>query len=467
MYAVHYWTASHAVGSPPYCLGHVVTKVSNSSTNASVVWTKQYKCTDGLLMGSDPGRIKLDIYGNLWLVYAVCSANGTASIPGVTTYGPYDFNVHFLRIAKNTGALLYHKSFKVTICDNGYQAKGIGKIIQDPYGNWYIGSDHVIGDATWNVNFNPSDPSDPANAFARTGWVIKLNYALDLQWGVRWTGRNGARNALTTFEDITYKNNSLYIATRTNQSPGTAPNFFKVDTNTGIFFAFSDRDYAEGFGYPALRATENCIATDSQENLYAALYNTWGFSTKFYLMKLNSTGTMLWTKEYGVDDIAPESYEFGISKITISASDRIFVSTARAILPPGSNARVWTYIFEMTTSGEVVSTRRYRNENIPSFNVLASLSTYTYSPSTLFLRFGGGDHVDTTIEVEEFNIPQRTMVSLPNLQPTLATPTFKISGSTKNTWGSIHSDFVAYPTSFTVTAPDRATQLFDAAKIRD
>ena len=463
VYATHYWTASHLVGSPPYCAGHVVTKVSNSSTNASVVWTKQYKCGDGLLMGGDPGRVKLDIYGNLWLIYSTCSGNGTASTPGITTYGPYDFNVHFLRISKSTGALLFHKSFKVRVCDSGYQALGIEKVVHDPHGNWYIASSHVIGDATWNADFNPNNLSDPANVFARSGWVIKLDYALNVKWGVRWSG-NGY--AATSFDDMTYTSNILYISGRVSQSPGTSPTFFKVDTNTGIFLNFSTRDYASGVGYPALRPTPNCMATDSYGNLYAAMYNTFGYNTEMNVMKWNSSGTLLWTQAFTAEGTG-NSYldQFGASAITITSSNRIFISASRSSTYDFSGSAS-TYVLEITTSGQIVSTRRYENRNA-IYNTIYSIHTYAYSPNTLFCRFPGGDHVDTTTNVETFNIPQRTMISLSNVQPTARIPFFRQSNSINNTWGSIHSDFVAYPTSFTVTAPDRQTQLFDAAKIRD
>jgi hypothetical protein len=459
VYAPHFW---YDFNTSLGCLGPVVTKVSNSSVNASVVWTKQYKCNDGLFMRNQQARIKLDIYGNLWVIYATSTANGTVSTPQTNDSGLYDYNVHFLRISKSTGNLLFHKSFKTIVFATGSLHNGIETVVHDPYGNWYIGSTHAIGDSTWNPRFNSSDPSDPANTFARTGWVIKLNYALDVQWGFRWAG--GARYDITELTHMVYVPNALYIATRSNESRGSIPTFLKLNTNTGTLSAFNGLDYEAEI--PTLRVTHHCIAADSFGNLYAVPWLTFNTNRFLHIIKLSPTGSTIWTKKITVDDIAPDSFEFNEGIITISAGNRIFISGARGILPPGSNTRAWRYIIEITTSGEVVSTRRYRNENAP-FNVLWSMHTYTYSPNTLFLKFRGGDHVDTTMDVEEFSIPERTMLSIPSVQSTEFTPAFRISSSVNNTWGSVHSDFVASSTSFTVTPPDFPTQLYDVAKIRD
>ena len=475
VYATHYWTASHAYGSPPYCLGPVVTRVSDSSTDASVLWTKQYKCSDGFLMRGEPARIILDIYGNLWLVYAVCSANGTATVAGVSTFGPYDLNVNFLRISKSTGTLLFHKSFKVTIYDNGEQAKGISKVLQDPYGNWYIASSHVIGDASWHSRFNVSNPADQGNVFARVGWIIKLNYGLAVQWGVRWAGSSfyygvfgdqpGIRSdASTIFESMSYASNALYITTRVGQSGAnsTAPNFLKVNTQTGSFENWPKLDYTINIPYRLLPRS-NSVVTDSYNNMYAALQDTWDYNTQICVLKFNTSGVLQWAREFYVDDDFGSAYanQFGAPIISITVGNRIFIAADKF-----NESAISTYILEITTSGQIVSTRRYRNGNA-YYNTIYSMSTYSYSPNTLLCKFSGGDHVDTTTNVEVFNVPQRTVVSLTNLPSPVFTPNPRVSDPQYNTWGSVYSDFAASTTSFTVTTPDRTTRLFDIGKIRD
>lgn len=477
VYATHRWFGS----STPVCTGPVVTKVSSSSLNASIVWTKQYKCADGLILFA-PAHIKFDIYGNLWLIYNTCSGNGTATTAGTTALSTYEYNVHFLRISKNTGNILFSKSFKAFIIESGYFARDLEQVVQDPDGNWYIGSTHAIGDNTWTSGVNET----------KTGWVIKLNYNLDVQWGARWTGNVVSfnyltntsirlRDAATIFYGMHYSNNSIYVSSSVNQSPGVAPTFLKLNATTGAFIQWPYTAFTPVSGFPAysqftdVYCTRGCLGSDSSLNVYAAYQTSFGYNTTIKVLKFNSTGAFIWQKTFSVIDDFGSDYlnQLGLMQLLITAGDRIFISANRTATLDFSG-RTYAYIIEITTEGTVLTTRRYRN-SAAIYSVLNQLATYTYSPETLLLKFDSGDHVDTTQQVEVFSVSStdypsqsRTMVSLTNV------PSNPITNLTQtktlprlNNWGSVRSEFAAYSTSFTTTAPDLPTRLFDTAQIRD
>ena len=474
VYATHRW-----FGSSTACVGPVVTKVSSSSLNAAVVWTKQYKCADGLILFAN-AHIKFDIYGNLWLIYNTCSGNGTATTAGTTTLDTYDYNVHFVRISKTTGNILFSKSFKVLIKDSGYFARDLEQVIQDPSGNWYIASSHAIGDNTWKNG-----------STIQIGWIIKLNYSLDVQWGARWTGNTYIFNystgrserqgdAYTNFLAMHYSNNSIYISSRVAQSPGVAPTFLKLNATTGAFIQWPYTTFTGESGFPAysqrnVLCTRGCLGSDSSLNIYAVCGTVAGYSVGIIVLKFSATGNIIWQKDFFVNDDFGSAYlnQLGQLQLLITKGDRIFISANRTATLDFSG-RTYAYILEITTEGAVLSTRRYRN-SAAVYSVLNQLATYTYSPETLLLKFDSGDHVDTTQEVELFSISNtdypsqsRTMISLTN------SPSIPFTGVTEtktlprlNTWGSVQSEFAAYSTSFTATAPELPTVLFDVAQIRD
>ena len=475
VYATHRW-----FGSSTACVGPVVTKVSSSRLNAAVVWTKQYKCADGLIFYAN-AHIKFDIYGNLWLIYNTCSANGTVTTAGTSTLGTYNYNVHFLRISKTTGNILFSKSFKALIIEDGYFARGLEEIIQDPSGNWYIASSHAIGDNTWTNGVNQT----------KTGWIIKLNYSLDVQWGVRWTGnayfynystgRSERRvDAYTDFLAMHYSNNSIYISSRVAQSPGSAPTFLKVNATTGAFIQWPYTAFTAESGFPAysernISCFRGCMGSDSLLNIYAVCSLNDGYNTTINILKFSAAGNLIWQKYFSVSDDFGSAYSNQLDplQLLITKGDRIFLAANRTATLDFSG-RTYAYILEITTAGTVLSTRRYRN-SAAVYSVLNQLATYTYSPETLLLKFDSGDHVDTTQEVELFSISttdypsqSRTMISITNSPSIPLTSVTEVKVLPRlNTWGSVQSEFAAYSTSFTATAPELPTILFDLAQIRD
>jgi hypothetical protein len=218
-----------------------------------------------------------------------------------------------------------------------------------------------------------------------------------------------------------------------------------------------------------------CLGSDSLVNVYAVCDIDTGYNTTINIFKFSASGTIIWQKSFSViDDFGSDySNQLGQMQLLITKGNRIFISANRTATLDFSG-RTFAYILEITTEGTVLTTRRYRN-SAAIYSVLNQLATYTYSPETLLLKFDSGDHVDTTQEVEVFSVSStdypsqsRTMVSRTNV------PSNPLTGLTEtktlprlNTWGSVRSEFAAYSTSFTATAPDLPTRLFDTAQIRD
>ena len=479
VYATHRWDSTQAYGDAPYCAGPVVTCIAPNTPDTVIVWTKQYKCADGLLL-TGPAYIKFDIYNNLWLIYSTCSANGTASTAGTTALGTYDYNVHFLRISKTTGNILFFKSFKAYIIDQGYSAKSLQGVVHDFSGNWYIASSHPIRDNSWTEGVNEM----------KTGWIIKLNYNLNVQWGARWTGNGYAYNystnafyrsvdAPTEFITMSYSNNALYISSEVASADGrVAPTFLKIDTSTGAFIQWPYTSFTGESGFPAysqknIYCGRGCIGFDSSLNVYALCTLNGTVNTEINVLKFSATGSTIWQKAFSVNDNLGNNLlnQLGQFKILITKGDRIFIAANRTAFRNGNH---FAYIVEITTSGTVISTRKYTN-SAAAYSVLQQLVTYTYSPETLLCKFGSGDHVDTTQEVEVFSVSSadfpsnsRTMTSLSNIASTSFTGVTETRCLPKlNTWGSVSNEFTPYTTSFTAPAPDRTTQLFDIAQIRD
>jgi len=481
VYATHRWTSTQAYGPSPYCAGPVVTKISSSRLNASILWTKQYKCADGLLLFS-PAHIKFDIYNNLWLIYNTCSANGTQTTAGTNALGTYNYNVHFLRISKTTGNILFSKSFKALIIDNGYFARDLEQVVQDPQGNWYIASTHAIGDNTWVNGINET----------KTGWIIKLNYNLNVQWGARWTGNTYEwdyslsasyryKDAATVFHGMHYSNNCIYVSGRVGQSPGVAPTFLKLNAITGAFIQWPYTSFIAESGFPAysqrnVSCFRGCIGSDSSLNVYAACrLTTGGYNTTINILKFSAAGNLIWQKYFSLSEDFGSDYlnEIGEFQLLITTGDRIFVAGNR-VNTFDFSGRTYAYILEITTEGTIVSTRRYRN-SAAIYSVLVQLATYSYSPETLLLKFDSGDHVDTTQQVELFSISStdypnesRTMLSRTNVPSNPLTSVTETKALPRlNTWGSVRTEFASYSVSFTATAPELNTRLFDIAQIRD
>jgi hypothetical protein len=455
IYATHRWIATEVYGDPPYCEGPVVTRVSPPNPDVTIEWTKQYKCIDGLLFRRDFAHIKFDNYGNLWLVYRTCSANGTSTVPGVTDLGTYQVNIHFLRISKSTGNILFHKSFALQILSSGYITPVLIQVIIDKQGNWYIASEREYPDS-WIPN-----------TVSQTGpYIIKFNANLEVLWGARWVGGRYLSGsyyaAYQQFHNMTISEDAIYVSSF-SQSYRDSVSFIKINKHTGAFLSWLPR---REYSFQVGREVTANLAIDSAKNVYAVL-GTRIRSPEIDVMKITPSGQTLWHKAFSVTGNAPvyES-EYSISRfsISITAGDRIFLG-ANLYRPSNPIA----YVLEITTDGALVSVRKYTNSVDSSYQRMLQVSTFDYSPNTLLIRRNGGDHVDTTQDVEVFNVPGRLMESIPLRTPTVPEPLLidSVTVAIVDTWGSVRSDFVPYSTSFTATAPDLTTRLWDIAQIRD
>ena len=454
IYATHRWIATQVYGDPPYCEGPVVTRVSTPSPDVTIEWTKQYKCIDGLLI-REPAHIKFDNYGNLWLVYRTCSAKGTSTVPGVTDFGSYQVNIHFLRISKNTGNVLFHKSFALQILGDGYFTPELMQVIIDKQGNWYIASEREYPDS-----WIPNTVSESAV------YIIKFNANLEVLWGARWVGGRYISGpyyaAPLNFHDMTISEDAIYVSSR-SQTYRASVSFIKIDKDTGAFLSWLPRkEYSFQVGTEVMAN----LAIDSAKNVYAVLSQRIR-SPEIDVMKISPSGQTLWHKAFSVTGNAPvyeSEYSLSGFSISITCGDRVFLG---ANLYRASNPI--SYVSEITTDGALVSVRKYTNSVDSSYQRMLQVSTFDYSPGTLLIRRNGGDHVDTTQDVEVFNVPGRLMDSIPLRTPTVPEPLLIDSATTAivDTWGSVRSDFVPYSTSFTATAPALTTRLWDIAQIRD
>ena len=503
VYATHLWTGPSGTGLRD-CLGPVVTRISPPEPDIEIVWTKQYKCADGLLL-RDSANLRFDIYNNLWLVYSTNSANGTLTTPGATEgpYTSYKLNIHFLRISKNTGNILYSKSFITNVIGSGYFIPSFSELLHDFNGNWYIGGTHAIGDNTWTAGVN--------NLPLQTAWLVKLNYNLDVQWGARWTG---AQYSSGTIPRIRLRDTGCFIIASTltdnyvyacgHASISTferTPTYVKLDINTGAF-VFASKDFAQNAALNSTQFSLNdiqprAIASDSLSNTYivyagadARVVNGDRLGT-IVVIKYNAYDSVVWQKDFFIDNIfgAGQNLVTFLNALTtfticITVGDRIFVTADKTNTANDFAGVVYSYVLELTTAGTVMSTRRYRNSGA-SFNWLLQTASYPDSPGTLFLKFYSGDHVDTTQEVELFSVTTtgeesgtRTMISIPN-SPSLELTTRSLGSVSYvciapqllepnlNTWAAVRTEFPTYSTSFTATAPDRPTGLFDVGQVRD
>ena len=450
VYATHRWQTG-----PPYCEGPVVTRVSTPNPDVTIEWTKQYKCIDGWLL-REPAQLKLDIYRNLWLFYSVSTANGTSTTDILNdSNGSYRIIIHCLRLSKSTGNILSSTSFTVPARGNRvYTSSGIEQVLQDPQGNWYFGSTSAIGSSGWsNASFNEY-----------TGWVVKLRYNLDVVWGVRWTGKSGFNDAISGFNAMVYANNYIYIKGTIRQSPGSAPTLLKVDATTGAFasnFLYAQVSGTFNFGY----APPDGLAVDSSSNIYMtsrpffwSSANLGAGDGRIHAFKFNSAGVLIWKKAFFIPEVTSG---LDWNKVIVTAGDRIFLASRRSRLNG-----IGIYILEITSAGSVISTRAYFNSS--GNHIPSQIATYLYAPQGLFFKTSNGDHVDTTQEVEVFNVGTRAMRQLSNTttadmvegNQTALNPTF-------DSWDSVVFDFAPYYEPLTVTAPDRSTVLDNIGQVRD
>lgn len=501
VYATHLWTGPTGTELID-CVGPVVTRISPPEPDIEIVWTKQYKCADGLLLRQS-ANLSFDIYNNLWLVYSTTNANGTLTSSGTTITAFYKLNIHFLRISKNTGNILYSKSFIADVIGNGYLIPSFSELLHDFNGNWYIGGTHAIGNNTWTAGINSSP--------LQTAWFVKLNYNLDVVWGARWTGAQYSTQTVPPIRlrDIgcfitasAFTDNYIYACGHASVSTfERTPTYVKLDINTGAF-VFASNDFAQN---AALNTTQfslndikpSAIASDSSSNTYIVyegadrrIVNGDRLGT-IVVIKYNVSDAVVWKKDYFIDDIFGAGQNLvtflnSLSNFTIciTVNDRIFITADKINTGNDFSGVTYSYILELTTAGTVVSTRRYRNSGA-SFNWLVQTASYPYSPKTLFLKFFSGDHVDTTQEVELFSVTTtgeesgtRTMVSIPNSPSVELTIRSLVSVSyvciqsqivqpNLNTWAAVRTEFPTYSTSFTATAPDRPTRLFDIGQVSD
>ena len=508
VYAAHSWNAFIGDGTP--CVGPVITKVSQSTTDLTIIWSRQYKSADGDILG--PGgvyqgcvRLVLDANNNLWAIYTTHVADNT----GFTSKVKY----HFLRISKSTGNILFHKSFILNILPTTspslyvwYQAFVVAV---DASGNWYIASSHQHAQSPLTAQqaaFVPVPPNPEYTGGERNDimpWLVKLSSDFSIQWGVRWTGRRFTVNNFydytvplsTYFKDIKHKGNYIYAVITTSDNFGFAPALVRINSTTGVL------DTSWPAGPPLVPSSvpgENnlppyavdysdlinnasagaCIAVDSQSNAYVAaqtgytvnpstglIDNPTLYNNGFIVTKVLSNGTLQWTKHYSVATLNIPPI------IHISANDRIFVATTEAA--SYNQYRGSNVIYEIASTGQLITARRYENSFENPFRTYADsiryLQTYAYSPETLFCRFSLADHVDTTQDVEVFDVPDRTMVQLPLSSITISNYLVRTSLRSFHLdyWSTLRSDFYTYSNPFTVTTPDRATRLYDIGQIRD
>lgn len=508
IYAAHSWNDFIGGGLP--CLGPVITKISQSTTDLTIIWSRQYKSADGDALG--PGglfqgciRLVLDANNNLWAIYTTHAADNT----GFTSKVKY----HFLRISKSTGNILLHKSFILNILPTTVPINFVWYnafvVAVDASGNWYIASSHQHAQSPLTAQqaaFVPVPPNPEYTGGERNDimpWLVKLSSDFSIQWGVRWTGRRFATNnfytytvpASTSLADIKHKGNYIY-ALITSQDPFVfAPSIVRIDATTGVLdlswpakpavipssipgvtnfppYTLELREYVERPSHGS------SIAVDSQSNFYVVSltdfpYNTGGgnplYDKGFIMMKIAPNGVIQWTKHYHIPSLfSPVNFQ---PIIHISAGDRIFAAAQEAATY--NQYRGTDVIYEIASTGELITARRYQNSFADPFRStrdhIRYLQTYAYSPETLLCRFSLADHVDTTQDVEVFDVPNRTMIQLPLSYITqsdylviLKTVSFHL-----DYWSTLRSDFYTYSNSFTVTTPDRATRLYDIGQIRD
>ena len=505
VYAAHSWTAFIVGGTP--CLGPVITKISQSTTDLTIIWSRQYKSADGdaLDAGSvqqGPIRLVLDANNNLWAVY-------TTNVPSNT--GVYSqIKYHFLRISKSTGNILFYKSFILNILPTTipsiYVLSQSFMVAVDASGNWYIASCHQPAQTPWRAQqsyFVPVPPNPEYTLNELTGneitpWLVKLSSDFTIQWGVRWTGRRSTTNffyqytipASTYLVDIKHRGNYIY-ALITSQDPFVfLPSIVRIDATTWVLdlswpakpavfpsstpgvtnfppYTLDLREYVERPSHGS------SIAVDSQSNFYVVsltdfAYNTGGSyplsDIGFIMMKIAPNGVIQWTKHYHIPSLSsPVNFQ---PIIHISAGDRIFAAAqeARAY----NQYRGTNVIYEVASTGQLISARRYENYSGERDHI-RYLQTYAYSPETLLCRFSLADHVDTTQDVEVFDVPNRTMIQLP--LSSITQSDYLVITKTRSFhldyWPTLRSDFYTYSNSFTVTTPDRATRLYDIGQIRD
>jgi hypothetical protein len=516
VYAAHSWYPSVFEGDQTSPLGPVITKVSQSTTDLTIIWSRQYKSADGDILG--PGgeyqgciRLVLDANNNLWAVYTTHVADSTGAYSKV--------KYHFLRISKSTGNILFHKSFILNILPTTTPSIHVWyqsfMAVVDAFGNWYIASSHEPAQTPWAAQqayFVPVPPNPEYTLNSQTGkvitpWLVKLSSNFTIQWGVRWTGRRYTRNFFfdytipisTGLADIKHKGNYIYAVITTSDNFGFAPTLVRINATTGVLDTSWPAkpplvpDSTPGVNnfppytvdYAALitRASAGaCIAVDSQSNVYVTAHtgytvnpdtgvidNSTLYDNGLIVTKILPNGALQWTKHYFVPSVPSRLPIAPI--IHISANDRIFIGQVEGAT--FNTYRGSDLLYEIASTGQLITARRYENSFENPFRTykdgIRYLQTYAYSPETLFCRFSLADHVDTTQNVEVFDVPDRTMVQLP--LSSITTSNYFVRANTRSFhldyWATLRSDFYTYSNSFTVTTPDRATRLYDIGQIRD
>lgn len=508
VYAAHTWFQGINTYNNTSCLGPVITKVSQSTTDLTIIWSRQYKSGDGETLGTGTegrARLVLDVSNNLWLIYTTSAPNNT----GVYSSVKY----HFLRVSKNTGNILFHKSFILNILPatslSLYVYYQEFVVAVDASGNWYIASSHQHAQSPWGAQQAVFVPVPPNPAYTSqegddiTPWLVKLSSDFSVQWGVRWTGRRFTVNnfydytvpASTYLADIKHKGNYIYALITTEDRFVFAPSLVRIDATTGVLdLSWPAKPAVVSTSVPGVtnfppytlnlreyvnRASKgSSIAVDSQSNLYVVshtdfAYNTGGgnplYDIGFITMKIAPNGVIQWTKHYYIPSVPSRLNIQPV--IHISASDRIFVAATEA--SSYNQYRGSDVIYEIASTGQLITARRYANSFTNPFRTykdhISHLQTYAYSPETLLCRFSLADHVDTTQDVEVFDVPNRTMVQLP--LSSITQSSYPVVLNTKSFhldyWSTLRSDFYTYSNSFTVTVPDTPTRLYDIGQIRD
>jgi phage-related protein len=442
-YGVHGWSES--------CYGPVVSRVNKIILSGQLGWTKQYKCSDNLqIFGEQCGKLLFDSDNNLWLIFCSTTSQGN------TSAGYYDLNLHFLRLAKFDGSVIFSKSFKIPIAGTNTHVLAPRRVVVDSDNNWYVGFTGKLG-------------SDVSSNGKELGVLIKFSSNLVPQWGKRWFGIGASFFVGEQMDgaliDMCMRPESsrLHVLMGNNDgSSSVSPLYVTFDTGDGTEIHTS-KFYRVAAGSLTRGVIGRCIDIDNKNNLYIGVdvTNDWD---RFAVFKFSISGQgLVWAKGFYTTGSQTTRETFNSAEIRDLAINPISGRIAVAGTSPGAviGARD-VHITEISENGDQISMRTYYSEDLMYYS-FGNFTLYSspYDDDVLTFRGADADHVTMTYDMTPFNYNpsyRRQLVDLGAVSSfdwsvTTRTP----SGSNIILWPSFDTDITPYAVSFVSTAPDLTT----------